>query len=217
MVLLAAFDALLVRWTGQKDIVVGTDVGNRDQPDTERLIGFLLNHLVLRTDLSGEPTFRDVVRRVRETALSAYAHQELPFEKLVEAVRPERSENHTPIFQVLFVVQPVVRAALELRGLEQVSFELDCPTSKFDLSLFLVAGDEAISGDWVYRTELFDAATIRWLSEEFQALLGALLQRPDAPIEDAELPGRAGVRHAGPRPPAKSVRDARRSIVAACE
>src|SRR5262249_22549729 len=105
MVLLAAYNVLLYRWTGQRDLVVGTDLANRTQGETERLIGFFLNHLVLRTDMSGDPSFREVVQRVRETALGAYAHQDLPFDKLVEAIRPERNASHTPIFQVLLVVE----------------------------------------------------------------------------------------------------------------
>src|SRR4029453_18269019 len=117
MVLLAAFDVLLARITGQVDLAVGTPAAGRTRPETERLIGLFLNTLVLRTDLSGNPTFREVVRRVRETTLAAFDHQELPFERLVEELQPERAPGRTPLFQVMFVLQNAPAPARSLGGL----------------------------------------------------------------------------------------------------
>ena len=117
MTLLAALKVLLHRYTGQDDIVVGTPIANRTQAETEGLIGFFVNTLVLRTNLSDDPTFRELLGRVREVALGAYAHQDLPFEKLVEVLHPERNLSHSPLFQVLFVLQNTPLSAFELPGL----------------------------------------------------------------------------------------------------
>ena len=117
MTLLAAFQILLYRYTGQEDMVVGTPIANRTRTEMEGLIGFFVNTLVLRTDLSGDPTFRELLRRVRSTCLEAYAHQDLPFEKLVEELHPERNLNRTPLFQVMFVLQNTPQEAIELAGL----------------------------------------------------------------------------------------------------
>ncbi|HLK59850.1 MAG TPA: condensation domain-containing protein, partial [Chthonomonadaceae bacterium] len=187
MVLLAAFQVLLYRWTGQPDLVVGTDVANRTQAETEGLIGFFLNHLVLRTDLSGDVDFREVVRRVREGCLGAYAHQDLPFDKLVEVLQPERSGSHTPIFQVLFVVQNVPEVRVDMRGVDLSSYGRGVGSSKFDLSLFLGESGGEMEGAWVYRTDLFEASSIGRLSGQFLSLLDELLSHPDIRIEDVEL------------------------------
>ena len=185
MVLLAAFNVLLSQWTGKTDLVVGTDVANRTQAETEGLIGFFLNHLVLRTDLSGDPGFREIVNRVREVCLGAYAHQDLPFDKLVEVLQPERSTSHTPVFQVLFVMQNVPRGRTELGGLELERVESGSQLRSRPMS---VSGGEpgGLAGMWVYRTDLFDAGSITRLSERFLSLLEVLLSYPDIPIEDVE-------------------------------
>jgi acyl carrier protein len=184
MALLSAFKVLLYQRTGQKDLVVGTDVANRTQPQTEGIIGFFLNHLVLRTDLSGDPSFREVVGRVRETALGAYAHQDLPFEKLVEVLRPERDLSHTPLFQVLFVLDDLPAAAPEMQGLEISSVQNIVPPSKFDLSLFMKDHEQGVQGLWVFRTDLFESESITKLSAQFTTLFAELLADPDRPIED---------------------------------
>ena len=187
MVLLAAFKILLYRLTAQTDLVVGTDLANRNQPETEGLIGFFLNHLVLRTDLSGDPSFREVVRRVRATALGAYTHQELPFDMLVEALRPERSINHAPVFQTLFVVDNIPRNTTDFAGLSHERFVTDFPVSKFDLALFMGDRQEEMTGLWVYRTDLFEASSIMQISVQFAALLAELLAHPDLPVADIDL------------------------------
>jgi hypothetical protein len=212
MVVLAAMKVLLYRWTGQPDLVVGTDVANRSQPQTERLIGFFLNHLVLRTRLSGDPSFREVVGRVREVCLGAYAHQDLPFDKLVEVLQPERSMSHTPVFQVLCVVHNVPPSTLQLLGLELESVDSVLPASKFDLSLFVGERDGKMEGQWVYRTDLFEASTIRRLAGQYLGVLNQVLQQPDRAIEDVELlsESTSGEEQASDRSGTTGIRDARR-------
>jgi aspartate racemase len=135
MTLLAAFQTLLHRYTGQDDILVGSPIAGRTRTETEALIGFFVNTLVLRTSLHGNPSFRELLGRVREVALGAYAHQDLPFEKLVEELQPERRLNHSPLFQVMFALQSVPRYSLELSGLSLQTLAVDNGTAKFDLTL----------------------------------------------------------------------------------
>src|SRR5215211_6838524 len=148
MVLLGAFQALLARYSGQEDIAVGTPIAGRNQAETEDLIGFFVNTLVLRTDLSGDPTFKELLGRVREVALGAYAHQDLPFERLVEELQPERDLSRTPLFQVFFNMVNVPSSRIELPGLTietiQRSSELDEPASKFDITLYAREREEGI-------------------------------------------------------------------------
>ncbi|MEJ1930817.1 condensation domain-containing protein, partial [Nostoc sp. NIES-2111] len=148
MTLLATLQTLLHRYTGATDIVVGTDVANRNRVEIEGLIGFFVNLLVLRTDLSGNPTFRELLQRVREVALGAYAHQDLPFEKLVAELRPDRSLSQTPLFQVLFVMQNAPMRTLELNGLTLSPWEVENETVKFDLTLFMAEAEHEIVGCW---------------------------------------------------------------------
>jgi amino acid adenylation domain-containing protein len=184
MTLLAGFQYLLFGATGQKDFVVGTDVASRTQPELEGLIGFFVNHLVLRADLSGDPSFRELLARVREVALQAYAHQELPFDKLVEALQPERSLSHTPLFQVLFVMQNIPVKQLELSGLTVRRERVDHGSIKFDLSLFMAETDRGLSGSWVYRTDLYEAATIARLAGQFERLLERIASQPDTRLSN---------------------------------
>lgn len=181
MTLLATFNVLLHRLTHQEDVGVGTDVANRSPIETEGLVGFLVNLIVLRTDLSGNPSFRDLLQRVREVALGAYAHQDLPFEKLVEALRPERHLNHTPLIQVLFVLQAPL-AALELPGLTLERLEVDPGTARFDLALFLTETEQGLSGTWRYNAELFAATTMARLSSRWETLLSSAVAQPETRI-----------------------------------
>ncbi len=187
MTLLAAFETLLNRYTGQDDIVVGTDVANRNSAKTEGLIGFFVNLLVLRTNLSGNPSFREVLKRVREVALGAYAHQDLPFAKLVEELRPDRSASSTPLFQVLFVLQNVPMPTVEVSGLQLTSMEIDNELAKFDLALFLTETESGIVGNWKYNADLFDASTIIRISEHFAIFLQSIIAQPDARINSLEI------------------------------
>lgn len=186
MTLLAAFQTLLHRYTGQEDIIVGSPVANRTQAEVEGLIGFFINTLLLRTDLSGRPTFRELLGRVREVALSAYAHQQLPFEKLLEALQPERNRSYNPLFQVLFVLQNTPQAALTLPGLALHPLRLDTHTAKLDVSVSLWEMDTGLTGVIEYNTDLFDASTIERMIGHWQTMSAGIVANPDQPI--AALP-----------------------------
>jgi len=206
MVILSAFAALLHRYTDQTDIVVGTAVANRMSVDAERLIGFFANTLALRLNLSARPTFTDLVARTRETTLSAYANQDLPFERLVEELQPERDTSRTPLFQVWLVLQNAPLPPLRLGGTEGTPVELDNGTSKFDLSISLgVVGEELVG--WVeYATDLFDRPTIARLVDHFEVFLAAAIEFPGRPIGALPLITR-GEREALARDAAASRRD----------
>ena len=137
MALLAALQALLKRYTGQEDILVGTPVANRTRKESEDMIGYFLNTIVLRANLSGDPTFRELLRRARETVLGALGHQDLPLEKLIDALQPERNQSYTPLFQVLFVLQNTPMPDVQMSGLVVHPFEIDNRTAKFELTLSL--------------------------------------------------------------------------------
>lgn len=189
MTLLAAYQTLLSRYTGQDDIVVGSPIANRNRNETlEELIGFFVNSLVLRSDLSGDPTFRELLRRVREVTLGAYAHQDMPFEKLVEELHPERSLRHNPLFQVSFVLQNAPRYALRLPGLTMQPLEVYSETAKFDLCQFVTEQDDGTLYCLAeYNTDLFDAATIHRMLGHFQVLLEAIAADPDQKLSQLPL------------------------------
>jgi amino acid adenylation domain-containing protein len=174
--LLAAFQALLARLSGQAEVSVGAPVAGRAQVETEGLIGFFVNTLVLRTDLSGDPSFRELLTRVRETALQAHAHQDLPFEKLVEELSPQRSLSYAPLFQTLLMLQNAARGGeLELPGLRPTSLRAHSGTAKFDLTLDMEDSPEGLRGVLEYSTDLFDGATIcRWAGHFTRLLEGAV-------------------------------------------
>lgn len=187
MTLLAAFKILLWRYTGHDDVVVGVPIAGRNRPEIEELIGFFVNSLVLRTDLSGDPEFLQLLRRVRETTLEGYANQDVPFEKLVEALQPERSFSHTPLFQVMLTLQHEAPATLELEGLKVEKIGLANETSKFDLTLFLVGDDERLKFTFEYNTDLFDGARIDRMARHFETLLASIVDQPDTRISELEL------------------------------
>lgn len=187
MTLLAGFQTLLYRYTNQPDIVIGTDVANRDRPEIESIIGFFINLLVLRGDLANNPTFRELLARVREVTLSAYDRADLPFTKLVEALRPDRKSSVTPLFQVLFVLQSVTMPAFELSGLKVQVMELNPGLARFDLALFMAETPEGITGTWKYRTDLFSPEAIARITDNLQTLLSSIAQNPDTRIDALEM------------------------------
>ncbi|HEX6042090.1 non-ribosomal peptide synthetase, partial [Longimicrobium sp.] len=182
MALLAAYKTLLARYSGQWDLVVGTPVANRGRGETEGLIGFFVNTLALRTDLGGDPSYREALRRVRETALGAYAHEELPFERLVEELLPERSLSRTPVFQAMFVLDETPLRALSLPGLELAPVEVDPGTSMFDLTLGVEVGAEGLTGRIEYATDLFDAPTVERMAAQLCELLRGIAAAPDTAL-----------------------------------
>ncbi|MGE6764048.1 non-ribosomal peptide synthase/polyketide synthase, partial [Corallococcus interemptor] len=182
MVLLAGWQVLLSRYSGQQDISVGSPIAGRTRSEVEGLIGFFVNTLVLRTDLSGDPGFRGLLQQVRETVLEAQEHQEVPFEKLVEALQPERSRSHTPLFQMLLALQNVPVGEARLPGMTLKPVEFAGGTSKFDLSVFFVETPQGLSGTLEYSTDLFEAATVRRMVEHLRVLLEGVLAKPEAAV-----------------------------------
>jgi amino acid adenylation domain-containing protein len=189
MTLLAAFDVLLYRYTGQSDIAVGTPVANRSREEVEGLIGFFVNTLVLRADLSGDPTFAELLARVREVSLGAYAHQDVPFEMLVEELRPERSLTQTPLFQVLFALQNAPPYELALPGLVLSPSEVESPAARFELALEVSETGGGLDCRFTYDRDLFDAATVARMAEHFRNLLRAFASDAGQRVSAVELLG----------------------------
>ncbi|GAB1543385.1 hypothetical protein NUACC21_60590 [Scytonema sp. NUACC21] len=187
MTLLAAFKTLLYRYTGQDDIVVGSGIANRNRPEIEGLIGFFVNTLVLRSNLSGNPSFRELLGRVREITLQAYAHQDLPFEKLVEELQPERHLSHQPLFQTAFFLQNAPKSVLELPCLTLSYLEVETKTAKFDLMVDMVETRSGLCATCEYSTDLFDASTIRRMLGHFQTLLEGIVAAPSQRLSDLPL------------------------------
>jgi amino acid adenylation domain-containing protein len=186
MVLLAAFKVLLSRYSGQEDIVVGTPIANRNRGEIEPLIGFFVNTLVLRTDLSGDPSFSDLLRRVREQTLGAYAHQDLPFELLVDELQPRREVNRTPLFQVVFVMQNAPFQPLRLPRLTMALQPLENLTAKFDLTLSARENESGLTLGLEYNTDLFDSAIIKRMLQQFEVLLQGVVH--NSGLEISRLP-----------------------------
>ncbi len=188
MVLLAAFKTLLYRLTGQHDIVVGTDIANRNRPEIEDLIGFFINHPVLRTDLAGNPTFAELVDRVRAVTVDAYAHQDLPFDLLVEELQPERSPSVTPLFQVLFVMQNAPTGGTPVTtGLTLEAMPGESHSSKYDLVVEALEFGDGLALSWTFRTDIFDAATVEQLAERYALLLDQVAADPDRRLDELSL------------------------------
>jgi len=192
MTLLAGFQALLARLSGQDDVVVGTDLANRTQFATEKLIGFFVNLLPIRTRMTGDPTFTELLGRVKEVSLGAFAHQDVPFEKLVEELRPERSLTHHPLVQVLFVMQNTPHRPREFGGLKPGPLGVSS-TSRFDLVLFINNPDGTPVTTWMYNPNLFDDSAIVRMADLYETLLRSIAAEPEAPLtriyqtlEDAE-------------------------------
>jgi amino acid adenylation domain-containing protein len=187
MALLAAFQAVLARYSGQEDFCIGTPIAGRRRPELEGLIGFFVNTLVLRTDLGGDPSFHELLGRVREACLGAYAHQDLPFEMLVEAFQPQRDLSRTPLFQVLFALQNTPVPSVELPDLSFRPIEAESGTAKFDLGFFLAETEQGLAGSLEYNTDLFDASTARRLLGHFQHLLEAAVTDPARHLSELPL------------------------------
>ncbi|MEA2692634.1 MAG: hypothetical protein QOJ16_2021, partial [Acidobacteriota bacterium] len=189
MTLVAGLSALLSRYAGQDDLAVGSPIANRTRAEVEGLIGFFVNTLVLRADLGGSPGLSALLVRVRERTLGAFSHQDLPFEKVVEAVAPERDTSRTPLFQVLFVLQNAPAGRLELPGLNLEPLDLDWEAAKFDLTLTVAETGSGLAGSWEYDRDLFDATTVARLAGHFERLLAGAVERPELAIADLPLLG----------------------------
>ncbi|MBW4569115.1 MAG: amino acid adenylation domain-containing protein [Tolypothrix carrinoi HA7290-LM1] len=187
MTLLAAFQAQLYRYTSQEDICIGSPIANRNHADIERLIGFFVNTLVFRTDLSGNPSFLELLNRVRQVCVGAYAHADLPFDRLVGELHPERNLSHTPLFQVTFALQEDTKKDLVLPGLTLKWLQNHSETAKFDLALHVVDSKPELWGWWEYNTDLFDAATIERMVGHFTNLLEGIVNQPGKRLSDLPL------------------------------
>ncbi|HZG42400.1 MAG TPA: amino acid adenylation domain-containing protein, partial [Longimicrobium sp.] len=187
MVLLGAFQVLLGRYSGSEDVVVGSPIAGRGRREVEGLIGLFLNTLALRTELGGDPGFREVLKRVREMTLGAFEHQEVPFERLVEELQPERSLSHSPLFQVMFVMQEADRQQAGLPGLEVLPLSANAGTSKFDLTLGMWANAGGLVASLEYRTDLFDRATIVRMLAHLERLLEQVAADADVPLSRLRL------------------------------
>lgn len=193
MTLLAAWQTLLHRYTGQDDIRVGTPISSRERAETEGLIGCLLNTLVVRIDFAGKSTFKELLRQVKETALDAYAHHEVPFEMLVEELQPERQANYTPLFHVWFVLENAgMMQPVRLADLELSPVEIKNVTAQFDLALSMVDAGKRISGSLIYSTDLFDEDSIAEMIERFESLLENVSADPELCLLDIPLDRRDG-------------------------
>lgn len=187
MTLLAAFKVLLHRWSGQTDIMVGSVVAGRRKVEVEKLIGFFVNTVVFRGDLTGNPTFRELLARVRDMSLGALAHQDMPFERLVKELRPDRAASRNPLFQVMFVLQNAPMAPMELPNVTLEPVEVDTGTTKFDLTLSMVEAPQGLRAAFEYNADLFEPGTISRLLGCFQTLLESIVAQPDQRISRLSL------------------------------
>jgi hypothetical protein len=187
MTLLAAFNVLLFRYSGQEDIIVGTAIANRTSVELEKLIGFFVNTLPFRTDLSGNPTFRTLLTRVREVALGLYAHQDIPFDRLVSELQPERGLDRMPLFRVFFVLQNATRPTANLPGLTLDPVVIEGSRAKVDLTLVIADTGRELIGTLEYNADLFESMTMKRLLAHFQTLLESLVETPDQPLSSLRL------------------------------
>ncbi len=194
MILLAAFKVLLYRHAGQRDLLVGSPIANRNRAEVERLIGFFANTLVLRTRLHGGTRFRDLLEQVRQTTLGAYAHQDLPFEKIVEELRPNRTVSDTPLFQVAFTLQNVPSPDMRVADFRMSLMPPTSRSTPFDLNLNMKEMPEGVRTSWNYKRDLFDATNIRRLARHYTALLEAVVESPDLGAGELQMLS-SGERH----------------------
>jgi amino acid adenylation domain-containing protein/non-ribosomal peptide synthase protein (TIGR01720 family) len=184
--LLAAFVVLMFRYSGQDDICIGSPIANRNRREIEPLIGFFVNTLVLRNQIKGNPSFNEFLSQVRQVATSAYTHQDIPFEQVVEALQPERSLSYNPLFQVVFVLENFLLDTLELPDVTLTPQFVERGTSQFDLTLAVWETKQGLIGSWEYNSDLFERDTIARMTSHFQTLLAAIIANPNQPI--GELP-----------------------------
>ena len=187
MTMMAAFQTLLYKYSHQQDICVGTPVANRTDTELEKIIGFFINTLVIRSRVTDHLSFSDLLRNVFDVCLGAFAHQDLPFEKIVDAVQPERDTSHSPLFQVMFVLQNIPHKELEVGGLSFQQMSITNHQSNFDLTLAMEEIDGRISGAFEYNTDLFDQSTINRMIEHFQQLLSLICQNPDLKLSQYNI------------------------------
>ena len=187
MTLLSAFSVLLARYSGQNDIVVGSPIANRNGSELEDLIGFFVNSLVMRTNVSGNPEFKDLVQQVNSMALGAFDHQDLPFEKLVDEIQPERILSQNPLFQVMFALQNTPMEPLELKGLNIQAIPQEIKTTRFDLEVHVWEHTECLSISFIYNTDLFDAPTIERMFSHYECLMQGLMSAPESRIMDISM------------------------------
>jgi amino acid adenylation domain-containing protein len=187
MVLLAAFDVLLARWAASDDVVVGTPIAGRRHTELESLIGFLSNTLAIPANLEGDPTFAALLSQIKHNTLGAYSHQDLPFEKLVEELQPERAMSHAPIFQVMFVFQNTPDTTISFGALNARPIGFEMGIAKFDLLLEMAETPEGLRAGLQYNTDLFERATIERMLDHFATLLGGIVANPDAPVSQLPL------------------------------
>jgi non-ribosomal peptide synthetase component F len=186
MTLLTAVKILMRYHTGEQNIVIGTDVANRNRADIEGLVGFFVNQLVLHTNLSGNPTFREFLLKVREVTLGAYAHQDVPFDKLVELLNPDRDLSRTPLFQTKVVLQNAPTQVLTLPGMELTPVDVRDLTAKFDLAAFFEESTRGLSCELQYNTDLYEAATIEKFAEQLALVLERAAERPDITVNELD-------------------------------
>ena len=198
MVLLAALKTLLYRYTAQEDMVVGGPIANRDRTEVAGLVGIFVNTLVLRTDLSGNPTFREMLKRVRRVVLDAYAHQDVPFEMVVQAVKPSHDLSRNPLVQVALVLHNAPATMFELPDLTLTPLELETGISRVDLELQVWESLEGLEGFFMYNTDIFDASTISQILERFKVVLEEIAQNPDYRLLDIPLPVSSGEETSSP-------------------
>jgi aspartate racemase len=187
MILLAAFQTLLFRYTGRDDLLIGSPTAGRSEVELESLIGFFVNTLAIRTNLSGNPTFRELLERVRVVTLVAYDHGEVPFEKIIEALQIQRSLRYSPLFQVMFILQNAPKQHLKFPGLTLDELGFDSGTAKFDLTVDMAEVDDGLSCIFEYNTDLFESATIMRMLGHFQSLLEGIVSNPEQRLSSLPL------------------------------
>src|SRR5499427_8065680 len=187
IVLMAAFKTVLMRYGGGEDLSVGTSIANRTRREVEGLIGFFVNQLVMRTDLSGNPSFRELIRREREVALGAYAHQQAPFEKLVEEINPDRDLSRSPLFQVMMTIENARKEKLEIRGLKLSEVGQETEAANFELMLMLEESKAGTTGVLEYSLDLYEGETIRRMARHYEKVLEEVARDPEQLIGEIEL------------------------------